>query len=238
MGGGRMNGPLAFSSWSGGKDSCLALHRALRGGARVTTLLTMFDESGERSRSHAIPRRVARAQAEAMGLELVTVAASWASYEAAFVDALRALRSSGIELGVFGDIDLAPNRAWEERTCAAAGLVAALPLWGEARRALVDEFLDLGFQAIVVCVDGAKLPPALVGRRFDRAFLADLPPGVDACGENGEFHTFVFDGPLFSRPVRLAPAEPYARSAGDRTLYYQPLVLDGAAGGAGGAAGG
>jgi len=186
----------------------------------------MFDESGERSRSHATPRDVARAQADAMGLELVTVAASWGDYERAFVDAVRGLRDAGYEMGIFGDIDLAPNRAWEERVCAAAGVAASLPLWGEPRRALIEELLNEKFEAIVICVDGAKLPVELVGRRFDRAFLADLPPGVDACGENGEFHTFVFDGPLFRRPVRFLKGEPYARDAGGRTLFYQPLVLE------------
>jgi uncharacterized protein (TIGR00290 family) len=102
---------------------------------------------------------------------------------------------------VFGDIDLEPHRDWEEKVCARAGLRAHLPLWLQPRRALVDEFLAAGFKAWVVCVDGRFLDERFVGCEFDAAFLASLPPDVDACGENGEFHTFVYDGPNFRHPV-------------------------------------
>lgn len=191
----------AFFSWSGGKDSMLALHRALAAGTRVEVLLAMFDEGGERSRSHAIPPQLMQAQGDALGIELVIGRAGWANYEAVFTARLREFAARGITQGLFGDIDLQPHRDWEEKVCAAAGLRAELPLWQEPRRALVDELLALGYRARVVCVDARFLDASFCGREFDAAFLADLPEGVDACGENGEFHTFVFDGPRFARPV-------------------------------------
>jgi uncharacterized protein (TIGR00290 family) len=194
-------GPRAFFSWSGGKDSMLALHRARAEGVRVEALLAMFDESGERSRSHAIAPALMQAQADALGLPLAMRRAGWADYEAVFTDQLRAFAAQGITHGVFGDIDLQPHRDWEEKVCAAAGLAAALPLWRQSRRALVDELLALGYRARVVCVDARFLDASFCGREFDAAFLADLPANVDACGENGEFHTFVFDGPAFANAV-------------------------------------
>src|SRR6185436_11332379 len=114
----------AFVSWSGGKDSMLALHRTLDAGVQVDALLAMFDETGERSRSHAIPRALMQMQADALGIALVMRSASWAGYEAVFTEQLRAFAAAGITHGVFGDIDLQPHRDWEEKVCAAAGLDA------------------------------------------------------------------------------------------------------------------
>jgi uncharacterized protein (TIGR00290 family) len=191
----------SFFSWSGGKDSMLALHRALDAGHDVQALLAMFDETGERSRSHALPPHLLQAQADALGIPLVTRPATWQSYEAVFTDQLRAFAAQGIACGLFGDIDLQPHRDWEEKVCAAAGITAVLPLWQQPRRALVDELFALGYRARVVTVDARFLDASFCGREFDDRFVADLPADVDACGENGEFHTFVFDGPRFAHPV-------------------------------------
>lgn len=188
-------------SWSGGKDSMLALHHAAASGVRVEALLTMLDETGQRSRSHALPPHLLQAQADALGLRLVTGRAGWADYEAVFTQRLRALAADGCTHAVFGDIDLQPHRDWEERVCAGAGLQPVLPLWQRPRRGLVDELFALGFRARVVCIDATKLAPSFCGRWFDPGFVADLPPGVDACGEGGEFHTIVVDGPGFAFPV-------------------------------------
>lgn len=196
LGGGR-----AVCSFSGGKDSCLALWRAQRAGLDVRALLVMFDESGERSRSHAIPPSIVARQAEALGLELVTRSASWRDYERVFIEALKELRAGGTEVVVFGDIDLQAHRDWEEKVCAAAGLEASLPLWGADRAALAREVIDAGFRARVVCVDSRYLPDDFCGRDYDEQFIRDLPEGVDVCGENGEFHTLVYDGPCFTKPV-------------------------------------
>jgi uncharacterized protein (TIGR00290 family) len=191
----------AFFSWSGGKDSMLALHRALDRGFRVEALLAMFDATGERSRSHAISPALMRAQAAALGIPLVMRNAGWTDYETVFTEQLREFAQQGLTHGLFGDIELQPHRDWEEKVCAAAGLCAELPLWQTPRRALVDELLALGYRARVVCVDARFLDASLCGREFDAGFIADLPAGVDVCGENGEFHSFVFDGPRFAQPV-------------------------------------
>jgi uncharacterized protein (TIGR00290 family) len=194
----------AAVSWSGGKDCCLALHRARDAGMAVPVLVAMFDETGERTRSHAIPLAVMAAQADALGLELVAPSASWGDYEAVFVATLTDLKARGVSDMVFGDIDLQPHRDWEEKVCAAAGVTAHLPLWQEDRDALAREVLDRGYRPLVVCTDDRFLDASWCGRAYDRAYVASLPPGVDACGENGEFHTFVTDGPSFSAPVPVS----------------------------------
>jgi diphthine-ammonia ligase len=191
----------ALCSSSGGKDSLLALTYAARLNLRTTTLLTMFDETGLRSRSHGVPRALVERQAKSMGLDLVGPSAGWTDYEAVFTRALQDLKRSGHEVAVFGDIDLEPHREWEARVCAAADLDHCLPLWQRDRMELARESISLGFEAIVVCVDSRYLADDFCGRPYDESFIADLPAGVDACGENGEFHTFVFDGPLFGQRV-------------------------------------
>ncbi len=193
--------PLALCSFSGGKDSCLALWRAIQQGYWVRTLLVMFEESGERSRSHAIPLNLIEAQARALGCALVVRNASWKNYEAVFTAALRELRSADHTHAIFGDIDLQAHRDWEEKVCAAADVTPVLPLWHRDRRQLAREVLESGFRARVVCTDSRYLPDEFCGREYDAQFIADLPSSVDACGENGEFHTFVFDGPCFNHPV-------------------------------------
>lgn len=199
----------AFCSWSGGKDSCLALNRALKNGFDVRYLLTMFDESGERSRSHAVPRKLIEAQADALGIKLVTANASWQNYEQVFINQLKNFQSEKITHGIFGDIDLQDHRDWEEKVCAAAEIEAVLPLWLENRYEMVGEFWAEGFKSVVVCVNEKYLDANFCGRIFDEKFVADLPENVDACGENGEFHTFVFDGKSFKNPVSYRITETY-----------------------------
>jgi uncharacterized protein (TIGR00290 family) len=193
----------ALCSSSGGKDSLLALWHAGRQGLRATTLLTMFDETGLRSRSHGVPRKLVELQAQSMGLDLVGPSAGWSNYEPVFVQTLTVLKSSGHEVAIFGDIDLEPHREWEARVCREAGLEHSLPLWQRNRLELARESIALGFEAVVVCVDSRYLTDDFCGRTFDESFIADLPPGVDACGENGEFHTFVIDGPLFAQRLNV-----------------------------------
>lgn len=218
----------ALVSWSGGKDSCLALWRARQSGLPIRRLITALDDSGESSRSHGIPPELIRAQAESLGLEMCFYHTTWKNYEEKFIATLRVAHADGIRSAVFGDIDLVPHREWEEKVCAQAEIAPILPLWDEPRRKLVDEFLSLGFKAVVVCVNGKYLGQEYCGREFDEAFLSDLPESVDACGENGEFHTFVYDGPGFVRPVAFNRAEilPYQSPPefGGSTYYFQKLV--------------
>jgi uncharacterized protein (TIGR00290 family) len=192
----------ALCSWSGGKDSCLALHLALDAGLKVTRLLTMFEPDADRSRSHALGEELLRAQAEALALELVLPRAGWESYESVFVAELERARLDGIEQAIFGDIDLVAHREWEEKVCARAGLAAYLPLWEWPRARVVDALFEHAIEAVCVCVNTRYLSREFCGRPYDRAFLRDLPQGVDACGENGEFHTFVTHAPRFRSPIR------------------------------------
>lgn len=193
-----------FCSWSGGKDSCLALHRAIRDGGLPRFLLTTLEESGERSRGHGIPLRVIEAQAESLGIPLYVRATSWEDYEENFSSVLRELRDRGIEAGVFGDINIEGHREWVERVCQSHGMHSFLPLWGEKRAILLEELVGAGFKATIVAVREGALAREYLGRTLDLDLVGELrDAGVDVSGENGEYHTVVTDGPLFSRPVPL-----------------------------------
>ena len=191
----------ALCSWSGGKDSCLALHMAWNDGLRPGLLLSMFEEDADRNRSHAVPLRLIKAQADAMGLALVTPRAGWPGYEATFIQTLKEAGQAGYGDAIFGDIDLVPHREWEEKVCAQAGLTPHLPLWEWPRHKVVEAVFSMGIRTTCVCVNTRFLPKEFCGRPYDRQFVADLPAGVDACGENGEFHTFVTWAPRFREEV-------------------------------------
>jgi uncharacterized protein (TIGR00290 family) len=203
--------PIACS-WSGGKDSCLALYRATQAGGVPTALVTMFDASGERSRSHGLRAEVLAGQAERLGLELTVGRAGWSDYEARFKEQLVGLRGRGIVDVVFGDIDLQDHRDWEERVCGEVGLTAHLPLWHEDRRSILDRFWAAGFACRIVAVEAAKLGAEFLGVELTPEVADQLEArGVDACGENGEFHTVVVDGPLFAVPLVLWPGRQVLR---------------------------
>lgn len=200
----------AFVSWSGGKDSMLALWRARQAGIEVAVLLNMIDEEGVRSRSHGLPAEVLRAQAWAMDLKIVQPRASWDSYETAFKDALRSLAGEDIKLGVFGAIDGESNRQWVARVCAECGIVPRLPLWKAPRGGLLQEFVDRGFKAVTCVVNTRKLNPSWLGRTLDLDFLREIRtlPGVDPSGEGGEYHTLVLDGPAFCKRLAIVRSAP------------------------------
>ncbi len=195
-------------AWSGGKDSTLALDR-LRQDDRyeVVALLTTITREYDRVSMHGVRRSLLEAQAAALGYPLVPVFipanASNQAYEAAMQETLTLYRARGVQAVAFGDIFLADIRRYREERLAAVGLRGLFPLWDQDTRQLAAEFLARGFRAVICCVDSQALDGRLVGREFDAAFLADLPPGVDPCGENGEFHSFVYAGPLFRWPVAL-----------------------------------
>jgi uncharacterized protein (TIGR00290 family) len=206
-------GELFVCSWSGGKDSCLAFYRAVASGAVPAYLVTMLVEEGRRTRSHGLSAAVVQAQAESLGVPLVTVASSWAEYEGRLIHVLRRLSKEGIVAGVFGDIDIESHRRWEEGVCGAAGLKAYLPLWQAPRQELLSEFLALGFEARIVAVDSQVLDQRFLGRRLDHPLVDELSAlGVDVCGENGEYHTVVTRGPLFQKSLNLIPRDVVLRS--------------------------
>jgi diphthine-ammonia ligase len=200
----------AVCSWSGGKDSALALQLATDSGAQPSVLLTMLTEDGERSRSHGLPRAVLEAQADALGLPLVVAAATWDAYTDTFVETLRTLQ---VAEGIFGDIDIDEHRLWVERTCAAAGVVVRHPLWQRPRRDLLAELQARGFRATIVAVRDGVLDPVLLGRELDEQLADEIEAaGADACGEGGEYHTVVTDGPGFAAQLELVHGERVLRS--------------------------
>ena len=208
--------------WSGGKDSLLALQRARGSGLRVERLVNFHDESG-RVRFHATPRELIRAQADAIGIRLLECATPWSAYEGTFRRVLADLASDGLAGVVFGDIHLADVRAWYEERVHAAGLEHVEPIWGARPMDLVREFVTSGHRAVITCCEEAKLDASWLGRLIDETFpdaIAALP--VDPAGENGEYHSFVFDGPVFPRPVRWTPG-PTTRDGRFVQLELEPV---------------
>ncbi|UCE45665.1 MAG: diphthine--ammonia ligase [Methanobacteriota archaeon] len=178
------------------------MHRAISSGMQPTALLTMLVEDGSRSRSHGLSTDILRRQAASVGTKLVTRSTSWERYEANFLDAVRELKEEGISVGVFGDIDLEQHREWVDRVCSSIGLKAALPLWKCARHQILQEFISSGFKAAIVSVKDGFLDRSFLGRMLDNALVEEMEEiGIDASGEEGEYHTFVSDGPLFSARV-------------------------------------
>jgi diphthine-ammonia ligase len=209
-------------SWSGGKDSCLALYRALSAGGHLTCLITMFTEDNERSRSHGLAREVLEAQAAAIGVPLLTAAATWDDYEASFVGLLGAAKAKGAAMAVFGDIDIPAHREWEENVCRQAGLTASLPVWQQDRMALLDEWWQAGFEARIVVVRDGIVDRRYLGRILDRQTAQELAAtSVDPCGENGEFHTLVTAGPLFRQPIDIELRETVLRSG----CWFQDVAI-------------
>ncbi len=182
---------------------------------RVAALLTTVTEGYERISMHGVRRELLARQAEALGLPLheVRIPAHCvnADYEARMEEALRGHYQRGVRRVAFGDIFLEDLRAYRERNLARAGMQAIFPIWKQDTRALARHFLDSGFRAIAVCVDGRVLGSAFAGRELDAAFFRDLPPHADPCGENGEFHTFVFQAPNFRAPVAFRTGEVVTR---------------------------
>jgi diphthine-ammonia ligase len=201
-------GVPAFCSWSGGKDSALALHEAIGAGARPQLLVTMLTEDGLRSRSHGLHRSVLEAQAEAIGLPIEFSAATWDDYERGFLGLVAVATERGAKTGIFGDIDIEDHRRWVERVCAKHDATARLPLWQRDRGSLVRQLLREGFKTVIVAVRDQVLPESLLGRVLDEEVLEVIAAaGADLAGEWGEYHSLVIDGPLFDHPLDLALGE-------------------------------
>lgn len=205
--------PVALS-WSGGKDSSLAL-AALRAdpAVEVVALVTTVTRGYDRISIHGVRRELLYAQADALGVPVLEVELEPASrneaYERAFHDGVGRLRAAhpAVRRIAFGDLFLEDVRAYRERLVAEAGLEPVFPLWGRDTAALAREFVAAGYRAHLVCVDTEQLAAGFAGAAFDAALLDALPPEVDPCGERGEFHTFVSDGPIFARPVEVTRGE-------------------------------
>jgi uncharacterized protein (TIGR00290 family) len=169
----------------------------------------MTSEDGRNSRTHGLSAKFLQLQSEAMGIPIVQRKASWGNYEEEFKKTLSDFKAKGIQAGIFGDIDLREHRDWVERVCKEIGIQPILPLWKEERRKLMKEFINLGFKALVVATNPEFLGKEWLGRIIDEKFIKDLNDlgNVDLCGEKGEYHTFVYDGPIFKKPVKFTRGE-------------------------------
>jgi len=193
-------------AWSGGKDSALALHElGAAGDCQVVALLTTITEGYDRVSMHGVREALLDRQADSVALPLTKVRipkdSSLDEYEARMGKALAHHKRQGVSSVAFGDVFLEDLRKDREAKLARIGLTAVFPLWQRDTTELARRFVELSFKAVITCVDTRMLDGTFAGRAFDERFLADLPEGVDPCGENGEFHSFVHDGPVFARPV-------------------------------------
>jgi uncharacterized protein (TIGR00290 family) len=220
-------------SWSSGKDSAWMLHTLNQEHPGVAAgLLTTLNEAFDRVAMHAVRRSLLEAQAEAAGLPLYRVNLPWpcsnAEYEQRMGEAVRQFVDEGFTHVAFGDLFLEDVRRYREDRLAGTGLTPLFPLWKRQKTSdLALAMVDAGLQATLTCVDPRKLPAAFAGREFDRTLLDDLPRGVDPCGENGEFHSFVSDGPMFRRPLRVRVGEIVDRDG----FVFADLVESGASSG-------
>ncbi|WP_206862359.1 adenine nucleotide alpha hydrolase [Lysobacter changpingensis] len=215
-------------SWSGGKDAAWTLHFMRERGDDVVGLLTTVTEGYERVSMQGIRREVLHAQAQATGLPLIEARippqCDNATYEAAFADALSRAREQwpGLDTIAFGDLFLADIRAWREATCGAHGWRIDTPLFGHDTAQLGRAMIDGGLRARLCCIDTQQLDARFAGRAFDATLFADLPDGCDPCGENGEFHTLVYEGPMFRAPLRVCEGETVLR---DGRFAYTDFTL-------------
>lgn len=192
-------------SWSGGKDSCFALMQAIQLGYTPKALLNVLNEEGKISRSHGIPSAILQKQADAANIPIYLISSSWQEYEKHFTNALSTLKQEyDITHAVFGDIDLQAHRDWEEKVCSNAGLTAVLPLWQQDRKQLVLEMLEAGMETMIVSCN-ETMGERFIGKTITVELVNELEAlGVDACGENGEFHTLVLDCPLLKNKIEVS----------------------------------
>ncbi len=204
--------PKAILSWSSGKDSAMALYRILAGKQfEVACLLTTVSERFHRVSMHGVREELLEMQAKSVGIPLEKVMIPYPCpttvYEQKMSDVMATWKGRGVTHAIFGDLFLEDIRKYREDTLAKLTITPAFPVWGKDTAGLAREMVRLGFRAIVTCVDPKKLDIGFAGRQFDSTFLKELPPTVDPCGENGEFHTFVYDGPIFQEPIPVEVGE-------------------------------
>lgn len=223
-----MSEPILFC-WSGGKDSAMALHAVLQDTEmQITALLTTVTETYDRISMHGVRRELLIQQVQSIGLPLheVHIPPQCVNpvYEARMEEALRVHYDAGVRTVAFGDIFLEDLRVYREKTLARIGMTGLFPIWKRDTRELIRHFHSAGFRAITACVDPKVLDRSFAGRELDEQFFRDLPANVDPCGENGEFHTFAFDGPIFRKPIPIRAGEVIERDS----FIYCDLLSDAA----------
>ena len=217
------HGHKLIASFSGGKDSTLALYKAMKVG-EAAGLIVMMEEQGKRSRSHGMPPDLIRAQASSIGLPIYSAAASWADYEKVFISLLEKAKNHGAEVLVTGDLDMPAHGCWHEKVADYAGLKLGMPLWELDHREVVEEFIDLGFVTMIVTVNlTLGMREDDLGRTLTHEYVKELVArGIDPCGEGGEFHTTVIDGPIFKQPIPVRKC----KVVKDGDYAFLPLELD------------
>jgi uncharacterized protein (TIGR00290 family) len=228
-----------IASWSGGKDSCLACYKAIQSGCQIASLVNFISAEFKRVSFHGTPAKLIQMQADAIGIPLLQKEVHPEDYEPAFKEAVRSLVASSeqrvanknphtslpatgysIKGMIFGDIYLQEHRQWTTRVCNELGIKAIEPLWGIRTEDILDEFINLGFKSVIISAKASLINKEWIGKLISHEFIRYLKkekPHVDICGESGEYHTFVFDGPLFKKPVKIAKQEvieketPYGR---------------------------
>lgn len=198
--------PKAIFNWSSGKDSALALYKTLKEeNLEIVSLLTSINEEFQRISMHGVHVSLLEKQAKSLGLNLIKMEIpkepSMEQYREIMTRTMSGIQAQGVTHSIFGDIFLEDLRKYREDQLKAIGMEAVFPLWKQNTTDLIREFLDLGFKTIVTCVNETYLDQSFAGRIIDESFINDLPENVDPCGENGEFHTFTFDGPVFKEPI-------------------------------------
>lgn len=198
----------ALCMWSAGKDSCFACYKALASGHEIAGLLHFTNPEAQVSLAHRLGRELVSRQASSLGIPLISKAMPRENYRDEFIEIILELKKhQGIQGIVFGDIYLQEHRDWIEAVCAETSMEAVFPLWGQDTKKLAREMIEAGFRAVVVAVNAEVLEMEWLGREFDKCFLEALPEEVDRCGEKGEFHTFVFDGPFFKESLSFSTGE-------------------------------
>jgi uncharacterized protein (TIGR00290 family) len=202
----------AVFNWSGGKDSMLALHKVLEENRfEIVALLTTLNEKYNRISMHGVRAELLEQQAERLGFPLKKIMlperADMETYSRIMGEETAYWKAQGVTVFLFGDLFLEDIRAYREKQLAGSGIRPEFPIWQYGTQKAASDFIDLGYKAVLTSVDASKLNETFAGRYFDEKLLADLPEAVDPCGENGEFHSFVFDGPLFSQPVNFQKGE-------------------------------
>jgi diphthine-ammonia ligase len=204
------------ASWSGGKDSCFAYWKTVSQGLKVSYLLNFINQDSTRAMSHGLDRKLIALQAQAMGLPILQQKVTWETYEAGFKNALEKLKLKGITGLVTGDIYLQEHKDWIDSVCGESGVKAILPLWEMDSAQLLSDFIEAGFKAIIVSVKARFFGKEWLGRQVDNKLASELKAlaaksKIDVCGEAGEFHTFVYDGPAFKKPIKIGKAVPITR---------------------------
>jgi uncharacterized protein (TIGR00290 family) len=216
-----------FVSWSGGKDSCFAGYRATRQGLKISHLLNMVNLDAKQSWFHGIPLELMQMQSQAMGVPLIQRRTTMADYETDFKDAILAFKKEGVVGGVFGDIDLEVHREWVERICQQVEVDAHLPLWGLSQENILKELIESGFEAVVLVAKADLIDGDWLGQKINLDFFSYLSElrrtrDITFCGEAGEYHTFVVDGPLFKQRLEILESRKVLREG-----YWRLEILKG-----------